>query len=751
MSLQSPGLEVNELDLSVLASNTGTTNAAFGGRFNKGYAGKVVNVNNVNELIDNFGKPDNLNFNQWFQAYYYLQYSSGLYISRAVDENGHWRDPENEVDKVTNIGKVQIKGNPTNILKGNIVKFSQDSEDEYTIKDIETPYEGKKAAGEIEILQSMTGEFAVTINGTRFSVTAQMSETRIEVAQKLSNAIDMPGIITDYSLGNKVFIEHVNPGVELVVQVGNPTMLNYTQTQAPEPVEGYELVFDDETDFSTIVNPGDKIFVKGFSGNSFKFAPKEPTSAELDKNPNLANLRPLSANEQVPYEDLYMNEDVYDTKSDSIAFPDNYVLKVMARTFGKHGDDIKVCIAREADFNDPTSQCFTGIPLNSQFDFKPLESKKEIALLVMVDKVIVEKYILSLDRDARDYQNRSMFIDDVIRRKSSVVYVKTNTAIQELPKSCVKDDVLTLTNGNDGEIGVGEITTAYGSVSDGLGFGDVESLPLDYIISNEEARNAAGALAVARGDCIAFHGAKFDIVGQKTTKCVELMLEDVNTGEMNGGDTRNSYNAYYGNYAMIFDSFNDKYRWINIAGMIAGARAKTTSETYAWYASAGESQGQLIGITKLAFTPNVGARDKMYVSQINPVTSFPGRGIQIYGQKTLQAQNSAFSRVNVRLLFNYMKRNLTELLRSYVFQLNDEFTRNSITANCSAFLQRIETLRGIYEFGVKCDDTNNTAQVVDNNELVVDIAVKPARTAEFITLTLMALGSDVSISEVFGG
>ena len=191
MGLLSPGLEVKELDLSVLASNTGTTNAAFGGRFNKGYAGKVVNVNNVNELIDNFGKPDNLNFNQWFQAYYYLQYSSGLYISRAVDENGHWRDPENEVDKVTNIGKVQIKGNPTNILKGNIVKFSQDSEDEYTIKDIETPYEGKKAAGEIEILQSMTGEFAVTINGTRFSVQAQMSETRIEVAQKLSNAIDI--------------------------------------------------------------------------------------------------------------------------------------------------------------------------------------------------------------------------------------------------------------------------------------------------------------------------------------------------------------------------------------------------------------------------------------------------------------------------------------------------------------------------------------------------------------------------------
>ena len=219
---------------------------------------------------------------------------------------------------------------------------------------------------------------------------------------------------------------------------------------------------------------------------------------------------------------------------------------------------------------------------------------------------------------------------------------------------------------------------------------------------------------------------------------------------MNGGDVRNSYNCYFGNYALIWDSYNDKHRWINIAGMCAGVRAKTSFDLYPWYASAGESQGQLVGVTKLAFLPNTGARDKLYVSQVNPVTSFPGRGMVIFGQKTLQAENSAFSRINVRLLFNYIKRNLSQLLRAYVFELNDEFTRNSIKAQIDSFLQRVQTLRGVYEFLSVCDETNNTAQVIDNNQLVVSTFIKPTRVAEYITLNLFATGSDVNISELTG-
>ena len=740
-SLLSPGIQTSEIDLSVVASNAGSTNAAFGGKFERGFAGKAVNVNNVSELVSNFGKPSNDNFNQWYQAYYYLQYSSGLYISRAVDENGHWKETENTVKGVINTGKVELNGNPDDIYVGGVVKFGQDSEDEYKVKAIETPQEGQKYKAEIIIKNAQnTTDYKVEVNGQAFTFRSTDANAQ-NIARGLSNAINKTDVITDRAEANKVVVEAVNVGVDVNIVIHGANM-ELKKIQEPQKVENYELVFDDETDFTDLVTAGQKIFVKGMSVNAFKFIPKDHTDH--------ANLKPTNATEQIPFEALYLNEDDYDVKEGSISFPDNYKLKIMARTFGEYGNKIQVAIAREKDFDNPASVCFPGIALNNQFEYKALEANKEIALLVMENDVIIEKYIVSLDPAAKDYQGRSLFIEDVIRRKSSAIYAKVYQAVAEMPKSCLGEDAIKLSNGQDGEIGKSEIDNSYGNVADGAIFGDVESLPLDYIISNEESRSIAGKLAVDRGDCIAYHGAKYDIVGQNSTKIVEQILDDVNTGEINGGDTRNSYNCYFGNYAMIWDTYNDKYRWINIAGMCAGARAKTSYELYPWYASAGEAQGQLTGIVKLAFLPNTGARDKLYVSQVNPVTSFPGRGTLIFGNKTLQAKNSAFSRINVRLLFNYIKRNLSELLRAYLFELNDEFTRNNIKAQIDSFMQRVQTLRGVYEFLTVCDENNNTGQVIDNNELVVDIGIKPTRVAEYLYLNLMCLGSDVTISEVMG-
>lgn len=736
MALLSPGVQTTEIDLSIVTSNAGSTYGAFAGNFTKGYAGKAVLVGNVAQLIENFGKPTNNNFNEWFQAYYYLQYSNNLYVSRAVDENGNWKATENTIKEATNIGKVQINGNPSLIYTGSIIKVGADSDVEYTIKNIEDPQTGQVAKGVISVNLAQIGQYDININGQPFSYTeVDQHATPESIAQGISNIINIPGVLTDTAVNGTIELEMVNPGVALNVQIVNGQLMSYQQTQEPLPVESYEIVIDDNTDFSTIFNAGQEIFVKDFSKNAFKFVP--------DENGTL----PLDATKQIPFEDLYSNEDIYDIKSDSIEFPENMSLKVIARTFGEYGNKIQVAILRENDFKNTNTEAFTGIKVGNLFEYKPLESNQEIALLVMEDGVIVERYIVSLNPEAKDYQNRSLFVDDVIRRKSSKIYVKSNGV---MPKSFFGTNAITLSNGSDGSIGKSEIDNAYGSVSEGTIFGDVENLPVDYVISNEISRTSAGKLASLRQDCIAIHGAKFDIVGQKITKATELMLEDVNTGEMNSGDTRNSYNAYFGNYAMIWDSYNDKYRWINIAGMCAGKRAKTTYEQYPWYAAAGETQGQLIGIVKLAVTPATANRDAMYVSQINPVTSFPGRGIQIYGQKTLQSKNSAFSRINVRLLFNYIKRNLSETMRSYVFELNDEFTRNRITGNCNNFLQRIQTLRGLYGYLVKCDGDNNTPQVIDNNELVVEVALKPTRVAEFIYLRLYAVGTDVSMEEILG-
>ena len=745
-SLLSPGVQVNEIDISIVASNDGSTNAAFGGNFEKGYSGKAININSVAELVSNFGKPNNENFNQWFQCYYYLQYSNGLYVSRAVDENGHWNSTENTV-KTLEIGKIEINGNPTNIFAGSIVKFGKDSEVEYKVKSIETPIEAKIFKGELEITNAQnTTDYTVRINNQDFTFRSTDAVAE-NIATGLSNIIDIPGVLIDKVEGNKIILEAVNPGQDIPVEITTNDKISFTKTQEPRSAVNCKLVFDNETDFNGKVNVSDQIFVKVFSVNAFKFVPVEKSSSDLEPETPY----PLvNATDQIAFEELYQNEDEYDVKEGSINFPENSNLKIIARTFGKYGNNIKIAIAKEADFDNPEAVSFQGIPLKTQFEYKPLNSKREIAVLVMENGVIVEKFIGSLNPDAKDYQGRSTFIEEIFRRKSRYVYVKVNTASTRLPNSYLGNNCFNLTNGQDGEIGKSEIENSYGNVSDGAIFGDVESLPLDYIISNEEARTIAGKLATARGDCIAFHGSKYDIVGQNSTKIVEQILDDVNNGEMNGGDVRNSYNCYFGNYALIWDSYNDKHRWINIAGMCAGVRAKTSFDLYPWYASAGESQGQLVGVTKLAFLPNTGARDKLYVSQVNPVTSFPGRGMVIFGQKTLQAENSAFSRINVRLLFNYIKRNLSQLLRAYVFELNDEFTRNSIKAQIDSFLQRVQTLRGVYEFLSVCDETNNTAQVIDNNQLVVSVFLKPTRVAEYITLNLFATGSDVTISELTG-
>ena len=745
-SLLSPGVPVNETDISIVASNDGSTNAAFGGNFEKGYSGKAININSVAELVSNFGKPNNENFNQWFQCYYYLQYSNGLYVSRAVDENGHWNSTENTV-KTLEIGKIEINGNPTNIFAGSIVKFGKDSEVEYKIKSIETPIEAKIFKGELEITNAQnTTDYTVRINNQDFTFRSTDAVAE-NIASGLSNIIDIPGVLIDKVEGNKIILEAVNPGQDIPVEITTNDKISFTKTQEPRSAVNCKLVFDNETDFNGKVNVSDQIFVKVFSVNAFKFVPVEKSSSDSEPETPYAL---VNATDQIAFEELYQNEDEYDVKEGSINFPENSSLKIIARTFGKHGNNIKIAIAKEADFDNPEAVSFQGIPLKTQFEYKPLNSKREIAVLVMENGVIVEKFIGSLNPDAKDYQGRSTFIEEIFRRKSRYIYVKVNTASTRLPNSYLGNNCFNLTNGQDGEIGKSEIENSYGNVSDGAIFGDVESLPLDYIISNEEARTIAGKLATARGDCIAFHGSKYDIVGQNSTKIVEQILDDVNNGEMNGGDVRNSFNCYFGNYALIWDSYNDKHRWINIAGMCAGVRAKTSFDLYPWYASAGESQGQLVGVTKLAFLPNTGARDKLYVSQVNPVTSFPGRGMVIFGQKTLQAENSAFSRINVRLLFNYIKRNLSQLLRAYVFELNDEFTRNSIKAQIDSFLQRVQTLRGVYEFLSVCDETNNTAQVIDNNTLVVSVFLKPTRVAEYITLNLFATGSDVTISELTG-
>jgi len=207
--------------------------------------------------------------------------------------------------------------------------------------------------------------------------------------------------------------------------------------------------------------------------------------------------------------------------------------------------------------------------------------------------------------------------------------------------------------------------------------------------------------------------------------------------------------SFFGNYVRIFDNYAKKYRWINCAGDMAGLRANTNTNRASWWASAGLRRGVIRNIDKLAFSPSLPQRDILYKNNINPIVAFPGEGNIVWGQKTLINYASSFDRINVRGLFNTIERAMAKAARSSVFEFNDPFTRNSILATFNPYLSSVKAGRGISEFLVICDTTNNTPDVISRNELVVDIYIKPMYAAEFIILHFNNVGTR-SFSSVIG-
>ena len=218
-------------------------------------------------------------------------------------------------------------------------------------------------------------------------------------------------------------------------------------------------------------------------------------------------------------------------------------------------------------------------------------------------------------------------------------------------------------------------------------------------------------------------------------------------------DTLNgsSYSTMSSNWLYIYDRYNDRYAYVPDNGAVAGLCARTDYTNDAWYSPAGFSRGQIFGVTKLAFNPTQADRDTLYRARVNPVVTFPGQGTLLYGDKTLTANDtSAFSRINVRRLFIVLEKAISTAAKFQLFEFNDSFTRANFRAAIEPFLRQVQGRRGIYDFQVICDETNNTAGVVDSQQFVASIFVKPARAINFITLTFVASRSGVDFNEVYG-
>jgi phage tail sheath protein FI len=211
-----------------------------------------------------------------------------------------------------------------------------------------------------------------------------------------------------------------------------------------------------------------------------------------------------------------------------------------------------------------------------------------------------------------------------------------------------------------------------------------------------------------------------------------------------------SYGFMDSGWKYQYDKYSDIYRWVPLNPDIAGLAARTDSTNDPWWSIAGFTRGQIKNVTKLAWSPNQTDRDTLYSNGVNPVVNFPGQGVILYGDKTMLSNPSAFDRINVRRLFITLEKAIAIAAKAQLFEFNDAFTQAQFRNMVEPFLRDVKGRRGVTDFLVVCDSTNNTSDIVDTNQFVADIYIKPSRSINFITLSFIATRSSVDFSEVVG-
>ena len=211
-----------------------------------------------------------------------------------------------------------------------------------------------------------------------------------------------------------------------------------------------------------------------------------------------------------------------------------------------------------------------------------------------------------------------------------------------------------------------------------------------------------------------------------------------------------SYAVLDSGWKYQYDKYNDLFRYVPLNGDTAGTMVRTDTERDPWWSPAGYNRGQIKNVIRLAFNPGKAERDQLYKNGINPVTTFPGQGTILFGDKTLLAKPSAFDRINVRRLFIVLEKAIATAAKFTLFEFNDAFTRAQFKALVEPFLRDVQGRRGITDFRVVCDETNNTPEVIDRNEFIGDIYIKPARSINFIQLNFIAVRTGVDFTEVVG-
>ena len=437
-----------------------------------------------------------------------------------------------------------------------------------------------------------------------------------------------------------------------------------------------------------------------------------------------------------------------------------------ARYAGTLGNSLKISVADGGSYSGwAYASQFTSAPANSTYVTSKGGSNDEIHIVVVdanglftgTAGTVLEKYaFVSKASDAKDDSGNSNYYKNVIAQQSQYVHWLAHPASANLGsgtawgstanasafKSTTANITFSFSGGADGTTSTANVTSGWDLFKNAeavdvslLVTGTGNSTVATYVISN---------VAETRKDCVAFISPpSASVVNNPGSEAAAAVT-------FRNGLTSSSYAVIDSGYKYQYDKYADLYRWIPLNGDIAGLCARTDTERDPWFSPGGMNRGVIKNVVKLAWNPTKTERDTLYTVGINPVVSFPGEGTVLFGDKTMLAKPSAFDRINVRRLFITLEKAISRAARFSLFEFNDQFTRAQFVAIVEPFLRDVQGRRGITDFRVVCDDTNNTGQVIDSNQFIGDIYIKPARSINFIQLNFVAVRTGVQFNEVVG-
>ena len=745
--LVSPGVHVREIDLTNVVPAVATSIGAIAGPFAKGPVSSVTTISSEEQLVSIFGKPHASNFEWWFTAANFLQYSDSLRVVRAesgilnagansgilIRDDEHYEASFADGSGSHGEWAARTAGTHGNSLGVDICPSARAFSQQLGSLNL---VNGEKAAGSLEVTvddQDATDAAIIVGDIIQFydaSAIVSVVNGAITVASK---TLTVDGGTGALAVGQRVLGAGISDGDE-VVKISSVT----SQSGGAGSVAGVVVldkaitVADNVALVLSAAAGHDRVESGNVEYEVTAISSEDLTIRVLD-DPAGGGLQTI-----IPDNSLIRRRwrfsDIFDSAPGTSAWS----------TANGRGelDELHVAVYDK-----------TGDITGFSVDVKGQRTASIIEVFPAMSK----------NSAAKTTQGGNNYYPDVIFRGSGFIYwtdhlsAGTNwgtdiaTGTDYTLVSGVAVD--TLTGGTDDySVTAGEMELAYDK------FADTENLDINLVMggpSSAVADTEAGQdthvtmitdLCELRRDCVGFvspyRGATVGVTSSVT--------QTVNVRHAFDKCPSSSYMVFDSGYKYMYDKYNDVYRHVPLNGDTAGLCANTDAVADPWFSPAGYNRGGVRSAIKLSYNPQKADRDILYKARVNPVVDFPGQGVTLFGDKTALSKPSAFDRINVRRLFLVLEKAIATAAKFQLFEFNDEFTRAQFRNLVEPFLRDVQGRRGIFDFKVVCDTTNNTGEVIDRNEFIGDIYIKPARSINFITLNFIAVRTGVAFSEVGG-